>query len=543
MLTAFQDAKLDRSELPYAGGFEMKECLGGTRERILEDIDNWIDPQVEDKTYGDQRGFLLVGQAGTGKSSIMGSVASKYRSKRQLGSAYFFCDKRGFDKLIPTIARDLADRYPSFRERLAEVVSDDTELRHSTDIAFQFENLIKKPLSGLDLPGPITIVLDALDESAEQASPQGSRPSTRNVLLSFLRRNMRLFPSYFRFIITSRPELDVLEVLGGCPELIAIRRMDELSNTNDDISIYVTDQLRGPDGETLLGDFTEKDVNSIVRLSEGLFQFASLCCSEIRTYRRGSLLRTPRKRLDNIISSVPTSSGGKKRYFLDALYLTVLKDIFGDPEGDLQDEVELNEIFTRFRKVMGLILATGEPLTVRVLAKLATWDEDSGDENITTIIQNMGSLLTGLDDPSRPIQPYHSSFRDFLLTKSRSKHFAIDYVGVHQELALTSFELLSELRFNMYNFRSSYLRNTKVELAPIPEELSYACRFWSLHLGMVDDPSSKAMLMAKVEEFLEQKFLFWLEVLSALRCINIGPRALSMISSNVEVYIFILFSL
>jgi hypothetical protein len=188
---------------------------------------------------------------------------------------------------------------------------------------------------------------------------------------------------------------------------------------------------------------------------------------------------------------------------------------------------------------MGLILVAVEPLTVCVLEKLGTWEEGSGHDNVTTIITNMGSLLMGLDDPSRPIQPYHSSFRDFLFTKSRSKHFAVDSAGVHRDLAESCFRVLNELRFNMYNFPSSYLRNSEVELVPVSEELSYACRFWSLHLRIVDVPSCKSALMAKAKEFLEQRFLFWLEVLSALRCINMGASAISTVYNNVEVNIIL----
>ena len=65
-------------ELPYKGGWRFgdeKRCLPGTREDFLDHIVKWIE-NPESK-----RGLILLGQAGTGKSSIAHEVARRFDDK------------------------------------------------------------------------------------------------------------------------------------------------------------------------------------------------------------------------------------------------------------------------------------------------------------------------------------------------------------------------------------------------------------------------------------------------------------------------------
>jgi Cdc6-like AAA superfamily ATPase len=95
-------------ELPYKGGWlfgDEKRCLPGTREHILEYIVKWVEnPEFE-------RGLALLGQAGTGKSSIAHEVARRFENKC-LGSYFTFLRKDSkyeSYKLFTTLARDLFD--------------------------------------------------------------------------------------------------------------------------------------------------------------------------------------------------------------------------------------------------------------------------------------------------------------------------------------------------------------------------------------------------------------------------------------------------
>ena len=151
-------------ELPYKGGWRFgdeKRCLPGTREDFLEHITNWVE------NPNSKRGLVLLGQAGTGKSSIAREVARRFE-KTCLASYFTFLRKEGSKddvyQLFTTIARDLSDRHSAFRNSLGRVVKNNSFLCASREYGTLFGRLLVEPLRALPLPGPILIVIDALDE-------------------------------------------------------------------------------------------------------------------------------------------------------------------------------------------------------------------------------------------------------------------------------------------------------------------------------------------------------------------------------------------
>jgi hypothetical protein len=140
------DAKI--REIPY--GFLSrfspdKGCLMGTRVAFLDFIINWVNNPAS------ERGLVLFGQAGTGKSSIAHEISRQFGKMHRLTSSFIFLrreqsERKGFH-LFTTLARDLADRYPSFKFALGKVIKDNTALRVGTrDYRTLFGSLILEPL-------------------------------------------------------------------------------------------------------------------------------------------------------------------------------------------------------------------------------------------------------------------------------------------------------------------------------------------------------------------------------------------------------------
>ena len=97
--------------MPYEGGWQFgdeKRCLPGTRVQFLDYIIKWA------KDRESEHGLVLLGQAGTGKSSIAHEVARHFENNG-LGSYFTFLRKEGSKdeayKLFTTLARDLSDNY------------------------------------------------------------------------------------------------------------------------------------------------------------------------------------------------------------------------------------------------------------------------------------------------------------------------------------------------------------------------------------------------------------------------------------------------
>src|SRR5260370_38205035 len=86
---------------------------------------------------------------------------------RRLTSSFIFLrkqqSKREAYHLFTTLARDLADRYPSFKTALGRVVKDNTYLRvGARDYDTLFQSLILDPLADLHTVSPLLVVTDAL---------------------------------------------------------------------------------------------------------------------------------------------------------------------------------------------------------------------------------------------------------------------------------------------------------------------------------------------------------------------------------------------
>src|SRR6266478_2979969 len=503
------DAKI--REIPYGFGSRFspnKGCLLGTRMVFLDFIVNWVnDPTSE-------RSLILFGQAGTGKSSIAHEIARLFNKAHRLTSSFIFIrreqSKPEAYRFFTTLARNLADRYPSFKIALGEIVKDNTDLRVGTrSYDTLFESLILEPLKDLPIVGPILVVIDALDESGDTAGRTG--------LHTFLAKNLIRLPSNFRVVITSRPEHTIMSALMKAPS-VKIKYMDDSElavETDKDISTF----LRGKLPLDKFGGYVE----ALAVKAEGLFQWAAVA-SELILDPPEDFDYSGEKCIEHLMEPRTNRSG---RDPLDDIYKTVLGGYFKNQKArDL------------FRSVVGPLITSIEPLSIRSLITLrhGSLDKDH-DGAITGLLSRLGSLLSNVNSPDKslPIIPLHTSFRDFVTNKDKRGDFYVDVRDAHRQLALYCLDLLlNSLKFNICDLETSYLANNDVEDLStrvdehIPPALLYACRFWDDHLKHTD---FKTDLFEKVEKLVEEKFLFWLEALSLTR--NIGLALIAFKTLNM----------
>jgi hypothetical protein len=473
---------------------------------FLDFIINWVNNPAS------ERGLVLFGQAGTGKSSIAHEIAGLFDNMHRLTSSFIFLRRERSEwkayHLFTTLARDLADRYLSFKIALGNVVKDNTALRVGTrDYHTLFESLILEPLKDLHIVGPILVVIDALDESGDTTSGTG--------LHAFLAKNLIRLPSNFRVVITSRPEHAILSALVEAPS-VKIKYMDDTelaAETHGDILAFFRQRL--PSNEL------RHYVEALAVKAEGLFQWAAVA---------SQLILDPPARFDYseetcIKHLLDPSTKRRGRDLLDELYKDVLEGYFKDEEArDL------------FRSVVGQLITSIEPLAIRSLITLrrhASYNKRS-DAAVTGILSRLRSLLSNVNssDKNLPIIPLHTSFRDFLKNKDKSGDFYVGVRDAHHQLAHSCLNLLLDpvdgLKFNICKLETSYLANDDVEDLNtrvdqhIPPALLYACRFWDDHLKHTD---FKMDLFRKVETLFKEKFLFWLETLSLTRIIGLAPSA------------------
>jgi len=133
--------------------------MKGTRRGVLQHLDGWLhDEQGE-------RLLCLAGSMGTGKSAVAQTFAEICFADGVLGAS-FFCSRKfqgggDIQFIFPTLAFQLAHRYPRFREELVKVLRECPNVgRELLDL--QVEKLIVGPFEATQIQ--TLIIIDGLDE-------------------------------------------------------------------------------------------------------------------------------------------------------------------------------------------------------------------------------------------------------------------------------------------------------------------------------------------------------------------------------------------
>ena len=211
----------------HLSGFDRPHCLENTRISIREEIHDWIQNTTSPSV------LLLLGPAGTGKSTISTTIAEEYRGNDSLGCHLFFLrGKSDPTTVIRTIAYNIAVYNQNIAECIDDALKDKGELLSATFNA-QFDAFLSTPLHRLvNISKPILIVLDALDECGSH--------QTRATLIRVLRDRLTSLPPNYRFLITSRPEVDIYP-LSQSPQFKVVRL--EGYDSEGDVRRYIDTNL------------------------------------------------------------------------------------------------------------------------------------------------------------------------------------------------------------------------------------------------------------------------------------------------------------
>ncbi|KAG9023991.1 hypothetical protein FRB95_012224 [Tulasnella sp. JGI-2019a] len=171
--------------------------------RIAVAVDNAVDRKPLD---GDRRCLCLIGALGRGKPSVAASVARQQRMSKRLGAEFYFTsdDQDRSEGVVPVLAKQLAswgDR--RLRAKIASAVDEDRHIAQRT-LEEQFQKLIQEPLETLAddvVCPPLVILLNGFDECDNDCASR---------LLHLIGRAFATLPAAVKFIITSRPETNLL---------------------------------------------------------------------------------------------------------------------------------------------------------------------------------------------------------------------------------------------------------------------------------------------------------------------------------------------
>ena len=502
------------SDAGHLGG-NREGCMKGTRRDVLFQLEAWFNDEQ------DKRVFWLNGLAGTGKSTIAQTFAEMNFADGTLGASFFcsryYDDRSNLKTILPTLAFQLARRYPRFREELLPILTANPDVGRET-LCSQMEKLIVRPFKKTQIK--TLIIIDALDECRDE--------EPASALLSILSRYLHNIP-FVKFLITGRPEPPIrsgfrLKSLQPHTDVLRLHEVKR-SSVDSDIKLFfkvqLTDIAKNRSDFNLPEDWPSSvDLDTLCTKAAGLFIYASTVVRFV-----ASKDHEPTKRLADIIA-VPHNTIREGRAGIDQLYTEVLQQAF------YNIRIDDGEFYSSFKSVIGAVVLVFNPLSASALSDLL------GVSNVSTPLRSLHSLINiPPDQPNpTPICVIHKSFPDFLTDSQRceDKQFFIDPSVCHRDIFLSCLKLikrrlkknicqldglqpLSEVK-NLVARRTSY----------IGKGLEYACCFWASHLAKVTNSSpDDDEVFRAINEFFTTNFLFWVEILCFMGNLDIGVYALN----------------
>ena len=434
--------------------------------------------------------------------------------------ASFFCsrdyeDRRNLQAIFPTLAFQLAYRYPPFRAELLHVLRACPDVRQES-LCSQMEKLIVGPLKAAHIP--TLIIIDALDECKDE--------EPASAILSILSRYMSEIPNV-KFFITGRPEPRIRSGfrLKSLLPITAVLKLHEVKPqiVDNDIKLFFQTQLTNiaenrSDCDST-GDWPSlADVEILCRKAAGFFIYAATVVKFV-----ASKNHKPSKQL-NLIISFPQRTSHEGKSGIDLLYTQVLEQAVNSIH--LDDK----ELHFRFRTMIGAVLLVFNPLSAEALSDLLKVSD------VSTTLRSLHSLLLVPTSNSAPIRAFHKSFPDFLTDHRRctDHRFFVDPSIHHRDLLLSCLNMMNErlekniCKLDDHIFLSKVKNIGACRAAYIGDALKYACCFWTNHLmGIPGSNSGITEVQKAITRFFKKSLLFWIETLSLLGTLNIGVHALN----------------
>jgi len=488
-------------------------CLRGTRSGILVQLEDWLEDEQG------QRVFWLNGLAGTGKSTIAQTFAEITFAEGKLGASFFcsrnFEDRSNLQAILPTLAFQLAYRYPLFREELLQVLRANPGIGREK-LCSQMEKLIVGPFQTIQTS--TLIIIDALDECRDE--------EPASALLSVLSRYVDKIP-LIKFFITGRPEPRIrsgfrLKSLQPHTDVLRLHEV-ERSSVDSDIKLFLktqlTDIVKNRSNCNLAEDWPgPPDIDALCKKASGFFIYASTVIKFVV-----SQYHPPDERLALIIS-LPEDTSHEGKLGIDLLYTQVLQQASSDIGQDF---------YSHFKLVVGAVLLVFRPLSINTLSDLL--GNCGTPSKIYSTLRTLHSLLLIPDSMEDPVCIFHKSFPDFLMDPGRTdQQFFIDPSIYHREILFSCLNVMKGgLKRNICELDDHVLLSEVGDLstrktAYIGNTLEYACRFWTNHLMRITSSSLDVEEVFKaVDEFFKTCLLYWIEVLSLTGNLDIGVYAIN----------------
>ena len=383
----------------------------GTREWVFYRVQNWLDDR-----RSQNRVLVISGNAGMGKSVIAAVICKRMQEAGRLSGSHFcqynnvrYCKPQ---LMIQSLACHFSHALPEYKQALVEQLSRNlgTDL-NNMGVEELFALLFKEPLSAVGDPGRnMLMVIDGLDESEYQG---------RNVLLDVIANQFFKLPIWIRFLVTTRPALNITEKLKHLKPL-ELKANDK--ENLEDVRVFCQKRLEHEVKLENVGEFIEK----LVLKSEGLMLYAHFLILAIT---------------ENPSIFHEGDFDGSSPSGINAVYHSYFKRL----ERELIKELNLRE--EHLLNLLSAITATREPLPMAFVSKVLVPGTDSllTKRKVLRALDSVSALLPIRDDCVHVI---HKSVKDWLTDIScyGEQEFIMDEIEGHRLLAYLCTKELENLK-------------------------------------------------------------------------------------------------
>ena len=383
----------------------------GTREWVFDRVQNWLDDRSSQN-----RVMVISGNAGMGKSVIAAVICKRMQEAGRLSGSHFcqynnvrYCKPQ---LMIQSLACHLSHALPEYKQALVEQLSRNlgTDL-NNMGVEELFALLFKEPLSAVGDPGRnMLMVIDGLDESEYQG---------RNELLDVIANQFCKLPIWIRFLVTTRPALNITDKLKHLKPLEL--KYNDGKNV-EDVRMYFHKRLEHVVKIGNLGEYVKK----LVLRSEGLMLYAHflvlLITENPSIFHEGDL-----------DDSLPLG--------ISSFYRSYFKRL----ECELCEDLHIKE--EHFVNLLSAVAASREPLPVGFVSKVLVPGTDAplARRKVVRSLSSVSALLPIRDDCLHVI---HKSVKDWLTDVScyGEHEFITDESEGHRILAALCTDELENLK-------------------------------------------------------------------------------------------------
>jgi hypothetical protein len=497
-----------RTTNPYDDKERIKDTNGG----LLKDSYCWILDNEEFKQWQDNQSNHLLwirGDPGKGKTMLLcGIIEELTRLNGDTANiSFFFCQAtdarinsatsvlRGLIYLLveknPSLLSHVRGRYDQAGKALFE------DINAWNALSTIFTDILKDP----SLKSAY-LMIDALDECT----------SGLHFLLDLIVQESSAQPQ-IKWIISSRNWLEIIERLDIATHIAPISLELNEASVSEAVNKFIQHKVCSLAKVKRYKDNIRDTICRHLSLnSQGTFLWVALVCQNLdRTLPRHAVKK---------LGAFPPG--------LNALY------------GRMIDHVRKSEDAELCKQILAIMSTVYRPITLSELTSLIDVPDDDYDEpeSLAEIIAVCGSFLTLRGDT---IIFVHQSAKDFLLREALNEILPSGIGAGHYTIFARSLEVMFKtLRRDIFNIDLPGVPIKHVR-QPSPNPLAaaqYACVYWVDHLQGSELNETYELSLnerGRVDMFLQQKYLYWLEALSIFGSVSYGIQAMQKLEMLIQV--------